>query len=909
MHVRRAHRSSLRGPGSGLLVAAIVLAASITGVLAPSAQATSSRWTSFTPPAAYEGLPIPVGDQRWYCHDGEHFTVTDQSNQLLHTWLAPGATCGGVSDDSQYVSLVHDQTALNVVAAADGSSQTVDFSLTLPSYLEFDGAVLAGTWGDRVLATLPVVSANTRHIVLLGLSDSSVTDLGPISEAAEVSWNPATHRIAENLGRHLFVAHVNDDDSLTTLAERSWNLRMGTPQWSTDGTHLYALNSLESLVTYDPTTLKEIHAVSVKAHLSTNAAVWATPLPSGFVVVYGLLAERGITTTRTFIAVDRTGSRITTVDVVPGGSPSFGRGVMGEGGNLLVVFGSTIGVFLNPGLKDSELSLLMGRPDASGRIVGRGTLTIAGRPAAARTLTLTSTNVGPPATTTLTTNAAGGFSFHRNVSPGWTTYSVTFAATSADSGATISHRTRPRVVPYDFNGDGKADLVVATAFAPIGKDRRAGRVTVLPGSASGVTTTAASILTQATRSSAVGLDHYFGWTTASGDLNGDGYADLVVSAPFHLDPNVPGEVIEFFGSAEGLAASHSAVLKGSENSENWTPGTGAGLAVGDINGDGYDEVMVGEPGSDAVQVYGQHLSAATELIKHIPHPTNARPAPAGWGADLAVGDANGDGFDDLAIGAPVSTDGVGFASGSVTVLTGSAHGWSSRHLFTLNTPGIAGTPTRPSVTWGVDAFGDALAFGDLNGDGRADLIVGAPGIDVQAGGHLQHNAGATYVLRGTSSGVTAVGAQRFTQATPGVPGTALARDDWGGVVATGDVNGDGRAETAIGGLDGFVAVFPGSGHGLSLSGVQAFNENTPGVVGTAGRGSLFGSTFRFGDFRGDGYADLAVGAPGTNDGVGSVTVLPGGPGGLTGLHSQTFTPDTPGVPGVGHPLTFFGWLY
>ena len=136
----------------------------------------------------------------------------------------------------------------------------------------------------------------------------------------------------------------------------------------------------------------------------------------------------------------------------------------------------------------------MGRPNRAGTATGRGTLTIGGAPAPARPLTLTITNGAQTDTVPLQTTSTGTFSFHRSVSPGWTQFTVAFAATATESRATIAHRTRPRVVPYDFNGDGRADLVSSTVYATVAGHTRAGQITVLPGAAKGITTTGSALV-------------------------------------------------------------------------------------------------------------------------------------------------------------------------------------------------------------------------------------------------------------------------------------------------------------------------------------------------------------------------------------------------------------------------------
>jgi len=140
-----------------------------------------------------------------------------------------------------------------------------------------------------------------------------------------------------------------------------------------------------------------------------------------------------------------------------------------------------------------------------------------------------------------------------------------------------------------------------------------------------------------------------------------------------------------------------------------------------------------------------------------------------FGAALAAGDFNHDGFVDLAAGAPSERVGTTVGAGAVSVLPGSAGGLTANggRLFTQ----VGGT-----VEAG-DAFGEQLAAGDFNHDSFADLAAAAPTEDV---GTVQ-KAGAVSLLLGSGSGLTATGGRLFTQNTPGVPGSAETFDQFGGM--------------------------------------------------------------------------------------------------------------------------------
>jgi FG-GAP repeat len=295
------------------------------------------------------------------------------------------------------------------------------------------------------------------------------------------------------------------------------------------------------------------------------------------------------------------------------------------------------------------------------------------------------------------------------------------------------------------------------------------------------------------------------------------------------------------------------------------------------------------------------LLAATVLpvtsgLAHRP-PTTHAAADGSLQADF-----DNDGFPDLAIGV-VGEEAVNALYGSASGLTG-----TGSEFFTQDSPGV------PGVTE-LDSFGDTLAVGDFDRDGFADLAVGAPGEDVGA----IVDAGAVNVLYGTPGGLTGAGSQLFTQDSSGVGSVTERGDRFGDALAAGDFDHDGFADLAIGVRGenagtivdaGAVNVLYGAAGGLTGVGSQIFTQNSPGIPGVAERDDNVGYALAAGDFDSEGFADLAIGAPGEDVGTldrgGAVNILPGSAGGLTGVGSQLFTQDTPGVPDSVEFDDFFG---
>jgi len=360
----------------------------------------------------------------------------------------------------------------------------------------------------------------------------------------------------------------------------------------------------------------------------------------------------------------------------------------------------------------------------------------------------------------------------------------------------------------------------------------------------------------------------FGSSVApAGDVNGDGYSDVIVGAPLYDNGQADeGRAYLFLGSANGPAASPAWTWEPNQANAH----AGAVVApAGDVNRDGYADLLVcaplwDQPGhvdAGAVFVFygsasGPGVSPNVTLVDDV---TGAQ-----FGASAATaGDVNGDQFADVIVGAP------GFANGQANE--------GAIYVFHGSALGLASAPAYAREGDEINARAGAAVStaGDVNSDSFSDILVGMPGSS--PGGHP--DAGVAYLLKGSAAGIVA---------TPfvTVAGVVDSMEAGGGVSLAGDMNADGYADIMIGypgdqsvGIHrGAVAFFKGQSSGI---------DPTP-ILQLSGRGdySRVGTAIATGgDLDGDGYADVLVGNPLEPNvaGAGGVTLYFGTWNGVTGI--------------------------
>jgi hypothetical protein len=263
------------------------------------------------------------------------------------------------------------------------------------------------------------------------------------------------------------------------------------------------------------------------------------------------------------------------------------------------------------------------------------------------------------------------------------------------------------------------------------------------------------------------------------------------------------------------------------------PATCAHRVASDFNGDGYGDLVTGDPqrsidgllAAGSIQVdYGGTGGIDASKSQYFDQSTSGVPGDLTergyFGKSIAVGWFNGDCYADIAVGAAGLTPD---SAGSVTVLYGSSTG--------IGTAG-AKRYTGPSDTSG---FGWSVAAGDFNADGYTDVVVGAPGTPDDG----IDQAGEAAILYGGAGGLGAP-SQWIGQDSPGVPGISEKYDRLGWAVTTGDFNGDGYADAALGtpyendhGVPdaGAVRIVYGSAAGIVTAGATSVSQSSPGVPG------------------------------------------------------------------------------
>lgn len=407
----------------------------------------------------------------------------------------------------------------------------------------------------------------------------------------------------------------------------------------------------------------------------------------------------------------------------------------------------------------------------------------------------------------------------------------TNAAATVESGQDIAGLGCSVTSGGDINGDGYSD-VVAGAYAYDNGEANEGAAFIYYGSSSGISSTAATML----EGNQPGAN--FGFSVGgAGDVNQDGFSDVIVGAPkYSHGAAEEGVAFVYYGGLSGLSQSVSTLIERGQASANLGYSVSTG---GDINGDGYSDVLIGAPFYDLGEdneglvfaYYGSSTGAANATFDFVQ--SNRQDALLGFSVACA-GDVNGDGFSDMIVGS------IGYKNPMASNTTGAAlvfHGSAAAGLMYSVT-----LWANSSANMGFSVAG----AGDVNGDGYSDVIVGA--------NKFREDDGAAFVFHGSGVGVSASAAATLTliDADAGVGNS---------VACAGDVNGDNFSDVIVGASnytngqsnEGAALVFHGS-----LPGVKT--EAASVIEGDQASANMGFSVASAGDVNGDGYSDIVTGA-------------------------------------------------
>ena len=444
----------------------------------------------------------------------------------------------------------------------------------------------------------------------------------------------------------------------------------------------------------------------------------------------------------------------------------------------------------------------------------------------------------------------------------------------------------------DVNGDGLVDVIVGAIYSDPNGLNDAGRSYVVFGQTAN---TAINLSALTVVGNTLGFvingqaaNDYNGRTVSSaGDINGDGLADVIVGAYWSnpVGGADAGRSYVVFGKTSTTAIELSAVAAGNGgfviNGQAATDYSGWSVSsAGDVNGDGLADVIVGafrsDPatGTDAGRsyvVFGKSGTTAVDLSAVAAGTggfvINGQAASDSNGISVSsAGDVNGDGLADLIVGAESSDPAGGVGAGRSYVVFGQT-GTTAINLSALTISGNTLGFVINGQSAGDGSGGSVSSAGDVNGDGLADLIVGAPGSD-PAGGT---DAGRSYVVFG-QTGTTPINLSAVAAGTGGFVINGQAATDYSGsaISSAGDINGDGLADLIIGAYNSDPNSLTDAGRsyvvfgktGVSAVDLSAIAAGSGGFVinGQAVSDGSAWSVSSAGDINGDGLADLIVGA-------------------------------------------------
>jgi hypothetical protein len=326
----------------------------------------------------------------------------------------------------------------------------------------------------------------------------------------------------------------------------------------------------------------------------------------------------------------------------------------------------------------------------------------------------------------------------------------------------------------DITGDGRDELAIGLPDEAVGSLTRAGGVIVLKGSTTGVVTSTGGLWIDQNTTGVPGsaeVDDSFGWSLAIGKINTDKYADLVIGAPFenYADNGTgSGILTQFSGSSAGVSftkvtsVTGAAITSIAKTTGEYVFLLGLRIAIGDLNKDGYGDIVVGAPYTEVnwldsagavVTVPGRSTGLANTgakvITQNTTNVTGSSETEDYFGASISVGDATGDGYADVVAGAYGEDIGTLADAGLIALLRGSSSGLTGTKSQSLD----QGSDLVPGGAEANDNFGNSVNLLNVDGKGTLEVVVGSPGEEV-TGDASGSGAGTLTTLPTGSAGMT-----------------------------------------------------------------------------------------------------------------------------------------------------------